>query len=58
MPELTEADGVDLIAAATSMADTFWNIATPGNPGPRRGTAAIRGSRTRSWTWSRDWHGS
>ncbi|MER6318238.1 nitroreductase family deazaflavin-dependent oxidoreductase [Streptomyces sp. NPDC001581] len=28
--ELTEADGVDLIAAATSMAGTFWNIATPG----------------------------
>lgn len=30
LPELTEADGVDLIAAATSMAGTFWNIATPG----------------------------
>ncbi|MFC0843745.1 TetR family transcriptional regulator [Streptomyces noboritoensis] len=30
LPELTEADAVDLIAAATSMAGTFWNIATPG----------------------------
>ncbi|MFF0219481.1 TetR family transcriptional regulator [Streptomyces vinaceus] len=30
LPELTEADGVDLMAAATSMAGAFWNIATPG----------------------------
>ncbi|MFJ2513257.1 TetR family transcriptional regulator [Streptomyces griseoviridis] len=30
LPELTEADGVDLMAAATSMAGSFWNIATPG----------------------------
>ncbi|WP_369185856.1 TetR family transcriptional regulator [Streptomyces sp. Y1] len=30
LPELTEADGVDLMAAATSMAGSFWQIATPG----------------------------
>lgn len=30
LPRLTEADGVDLMAAATSMAGSFWNIATPG----------------------------
>ncbi|WP_423463435.1 TetR family transcriptional regulator [Promicromonospora sp. MS192] len=30
LPGLTEQDGVDLIAAATSMAGTFHQIATPG----------------------------
>ncbi|MFB7415823.1 TetR family transcriptional regulator [Streptomyces sp. NPDC056121] len=30
LPELIEADGVDLMAAATSMAGSFWQIATPG----------------------------
>ncbi|MER5560028.1 TetR family transcriptional regulator [Streptomyces sp. CB01201] len=30
LPDLTEGDGVDLMAAATSMAGSFWNIATPG----------------------------
>jgi AcrR family transcriptional regulator len=30
LPTLTDADGVDLVAAATSMAGTFWQIATPG----------------------------
>ncbi|MFE2729368.1 TetR/AcrR family transcriptional regulator [Kitasatospora sp. NPDC059327] len=30
LPELVEADGVDLMAAATSMAGSFWQIATPG----------------------------
>ena len=30
LPGLTEQDGVDLVAAATSMAGTFHQIATPG----------------------------
>ncbi|MFD7310774.1 TetR family transcriptional regulator [Promicromonospora sp. NPDC059942] len=30
LPALTEQDGVDLVAAATSMAGTFHQIATPG----------------------------
>jgi AcrR family transcriptional regulator len=30
LPELTERDGVDLIAAATAMAGAFWQMATPG----------------------------
>jgi len=30
LPGLTEKDGVDLVAAATSMAGTFHQIATPG----------------------------
>lgn len=29
LPELIEADGLDLMAAATSMAGSFWQIATP-----------------------------
>lgn len=32
---LTERDGVDLIAAATSLSGAFWQTATPG-PGGRR----------------------
>jgi AcrR family transcriptional regulator len=30
LPRLTERDGVDLIAAATSMSGAFWQMATPG----------------------------
>ena len=30
LPGLTEQDGVDLVAAATSLAGTFHQIATPG----------------------------
>jgi AcrR family transcriptional regulator len=30
LPELTERDGVDLIAAATAMSGAFWQMATPG----------------------------
>jgi AcrR family transcriptional regulator len=30
LPGLTERDGVDLIAAATSMSGAFWQMATPG----------------------------
>jgi AcrR family transcriptional regulator len=30
LPGLTQLDGVDLIAAATSMAGAFWQMATPG----------------------------
>jgi hypothetical protein len=30
LPGLTEGDGVDLIAAATSMSGAFWEMATPG----------------------------
>jgi hypothetical protein len=30
LPGLTEQDGVDLVAASTSMAGTFHQIATPG----------------------------
>jgi hypothetical protein len=30
LPGLTARDGVDLIAAATSMAGAFWQMATPG----------------------------
>lgn len=30
LPTLTDQDGVDLMAASTSMAGTFWQIATPG----------------------------
>jgi len=31
LPRLTEADGVDLIAAATAMAGAMWQISTPGD---------------------------
>ena len=30
LPALTERDGVDVIAAATSLAGAFWQMATPG----------------------------
>src|SRR5690606_28068786 len=30
LPALTDDDGVDLVAAATSLAGTFYQIATPG----------------------------
>jgi len=30
LPSLSERDGVDLIAAATSMSGAFWQMATPG----------------------------
>ncbi len=30
LPGLTERDGVDLVAAATSMSGAFWQMATPG----------------------------
>ena len=30
LPALTQGDGVDLIAAATSMSGAFWQMATPG----------------------------
>lgn len=30
LPTLTEDDGVDLVAAATSMSGAFWQMATPG----------------------------
>ena len=30
LPRLTEADGVDLIAAATALAGAMWQISTPG----------------------------
>ncbi|HEY1914934.1 MAG TPA: TetR family transcriptional regulator [Streptosporangiaceae bacterium] len=30
LPGLTERDGIDLIAAATSMSGAFWQMATPG----------------------------
>lgn len=30
LPALTEDDGVDLVAAATSMSGAFWQMATPG----------------------------
>lgn len=30
LPSLTEQDAVDVIATATSLAGTFWHIATPG----------------------------
>ena len=30
LPALTERDGVDLVAAATSMSGAFWQMATPG----------------------------
>jgi AcrR family transcriptional regulator len=30
LPALTERDGVDLIAAATSLSGAFWQMATPG----------------------------
>ena len=35
LPGLTERDGVDLIAAATSMSGAFWQMATPGPRWPR-----------------------
>jgi AcrR family transcriptional regulator len=31
LPRLTEADGVDLIAAATALAGAMWQISTPGD---------------------------
>jgi hypothetical protein len=30
LPTLTEEDGVDLVAAATSLSSAFWQMATPG----------------------------
>ncbi|MDF6045422.1 TetR family transcriptional regulator [Streptomyces sp. JH14] len=30
LPQLTESDGVDLVAAATSLAGAMWQISTPG----------------------------
>jgi hypothetical protein len=30
LPALTERDGVDIIAAATSLSGAFWQMATPG----------------------------
>jgi len=30
LPSLTEQNAVDVIATATSLAGTFWHIATPG----------------------------
>jgi hypothetical protein len=30
LPTLTEEDGVDLVAAATSLSGAFWQMATPG----------------------------
>ena len=30
MPHLDEADTIDIVAAATSMAGAFWQMATPG----------------------------
>ncbi|MBO0096222.1 hypothetical protein, partial [Listeria monocytogenes] len=29
LPRLSEQDGVDVVATATSLAGTFWQIATP-----------------------------
>jgi Tetracyclin repressor-like, C-terminal domain len=31
MPSLTEQNAVDVVAIATSLAGTFWHIATPGD---------------------------
>jgi hypothetical protein len=30
LPTLSERDGVDLVAAATSLSGAFWQMATPG----------------------------